>query len=277
MALQCAFVLVMLLQKWNETVGRGQYFVAAGEILAMVLFASRAMLTGSSTALMNSHMASSDLQTATFLVSAIILILVTMGFVLMTKERSDERNLFFAMSDELTGLPNRRFIIESLAQQMAQAQRSNLPLTLLMIDIDHFKRINENFGHLSGDQALQNLSMAIRTRIRTQDILGRFGGEEFLVILPNTTAEHSYQVAENLREGIAASRFMAVDGRTMPVTISIGLYRQDLEADRHCDDMISAADQALHSAKESGRNRVEVFDSRVQLNLDSQLFDMRDE
>ena len=138
-------------------------------------------------------------------------------------------------------------------------KRSALPLTLVILDLDHFKRVNDNFGHLSGDLALQNLSNLIQTRLRTQDIFGRFGGEEFLIILPNTGAADAMHVTQSLRLSVATTRFESLDGQSMPLTISVGVYTQRLGVDQHCDDMISAADQALYRAKDSGRNRVEVF------------------
>ncbi len=258
-AAQCTVLLVILLQKRRETVGRGQYFVASGLLAAVAVFVYRAAVAASDPASVSPSFDASAVGITTVLVSVICLILLGMGFVLMTKERADERNRVLAMRDELTGLANRRSVIASLTQQMAQAQRIALPLTLLILDVDHFKRINDSFGHLSGDLALQNLASLLQTRLRTQDIFGRFGGEEFLIILPNTGAADALRLTESLRVSVATTRFESLNGESMPVTISVGLHTQRLGTDQHCDDMISAADQALYRAKDSGRNRVEVF------------------
>jgi diguanylate cyclase (GGDEF)-like protein len=176
----------------------------------------------------------------------------------MTKERSDERYRNLALHDELTGLDNRRAILRSLEQQASLARRSAQPLTLLMMDIDHFKRVNDSFGHVEGDKVLRMVANSITARLRTQDLVGRFGGEEFLALLPATTAQGGYELAEALRKGIAESRIAAPDGRTIAGTISIGVHQVGESSGEALADLINAADQALYRAKDNGRNRVEI-------------------
>jgi diguanylate cyclase (GGDEF)-like protein len=182
--------------------------------------------------------------------------MVCQGVVLMTNERADERNRLLAMQDELTGLSNRRFIMEALALQLAQARRNSKPVSVLMIDVDYFKSINDTYGHLSGDRVLRNLATSLRSRLRAQDMAGRWGGEEFLVVLPDTDAAGATILAGNLRAEVEDARWSAQDGRSIPLTLSIGVHTCD-SATEELDTVISAADQALYRAKQAGRNRVE--------------------
>lgn len=254
---QCLWMVRLLAEKRQVTVGRGQYFVATGLLLVALALLHRAFMTMFGQQDMSAILSSNHVQAITFLTSTITIILISLGLVLMTKERADARNLTLAMQDELTGLSNRRSILELLTQQMGRAQRQGHALALLMIDIDYFKRINDTFGHLSGDKALRELTNCIRARLRVQDMAGRLGGEEFLVILPDTEARGAHQLAEQLRQTVAQTRFESVDGTTMPLTISIGIHERVPSTRESCDDLISAADQALYLAKQNGRNRVE--------------------
>ncbi len=260
---QSAVIVASLLQRRSTTVGVGQYFMMAGFLMMIVAFAFQGVGTllraDEVSSITTPHLA----QTVTFLVAAISVVVVSLGLVVMTKERADERNRNLAMRDELTGLINRRSLLESLAQQLSSAKRHRQPLSLLMVDIDYFKRVNDSFGHLSGDRVLKAMTSVIAQRTRAQDLLGRLGGEEFLVILPNTSEEGALQLAENLRQSVAAASFQAVSGEPIDITVSIGLCAVSQLSDPQCDDLIGAADQALYRAKAAGRNRVEVFGSSV--------------
>jgi diguanylate cyclase (GGDEF)-like protein len=240
-------------QRWQETPGCGKQFVLAGFGLFVLALLMRAASVLIGAVEMRSITDSNAMQALIFSVASVALVLTNFGMVVMTKERADERNRVLAMQDELTGLGNRRHIEEALAQQLAQARRSGRPLALLMIDIDHFKRVNDSFGHLSGDQVLRQLAGCIRSRLRAQDLAGRWGGEEFLVILPETDAQGAAVVAEQLRQAVEGAPFTALDGTRMPLTVSIGRHALD----RATEDLVGAADQALYRAKQNGRNRVE--------------------
>jgi diguanylate cyclase (GGDEF)-like protein len=126
-----------------------------------------------------------------------------------------------------------------------------------MLDLDHFKRVNDSFGHLAGDAVLRQVAAGIGSRLRAQDIAGRYGGEEFLVILPGTTVDGAVQLAEELRKSIAADRIEIGEDRTITITISIGVCGGNPVADQRVEDLIDAADRALYRAKENGRDRVE--------------------
>lgn len=254
---QCAGALRYLIQRRGDTVGRGQYFVATGFSLLMLVLLLRIAGTVTSAVDMTLITNSNPVQAGTFFAITVSVVLISLGLVLMTKERADERNRTLALQDELTGLSNRRNLQETLHQQRALAQRSGRDLSLLMIDIDFFKRINDTFGHLSGDKALRELADCIRSRLRAQDLAGRWGGEEFLVVLPDTDAPGAAALAEQLRQAVEQTRFEALDGRPMPFTVSIGLHALPASRGQSVDEMIGAADGALYQAKQNGRNRVE--------------------
>jgi diguanylate cyclase (GGDEF)-like protein len=160
-----------------------------------------------------------------------------------------------AATDSLTGLPNRRAIQDTFRRMVAQASRTMSPLAALMGDLDHFKQINDQYGHGRGDDVLAATAAAMSASIRDSDFAGRFGGEEFIVLLPDTDAAGAFTIAEKVRAAIAAIR---VTGVERPITMSIGIavlpdHATDAEA------LERAADQALYAAKNSGRNRIEVF------------------
>lgn len=256
---QSAAIMVSLLQRRKDTVGVGQYFMLAGYLILIAVL----MLQGFGTLLRTDEvrplLSSNPITTLTYVVVAVSMLLVGMGLIVMTKERADERNRTLAMRDEVTGLMNRRMLIESLTQHMSAAKRHEQALSVLLLDIDLFKRVNDTYGHLSGDKVLKAMASVMEQRSREQDYLGRFGGEEFLIILPNTDSEGAFLMAEALRETVETFPFEAVSGEAIAVTVSIGLCTLSQFPDPHCDDLIGAADQALYRAKASGRNRVEVF------------------
>lgn len=161
-----------------------------------------------------------------------------------------------AMHDALTQLFNRRATMDILASELSRASRDLKPLTVMMVDIDHFKSVNDRFGHPAGDAVLCEVARRLRSSMRAYDTVGRFGGEEFLVVAPGCDSSPSRAQAERLRE-IVSSQPVNVKDLSIDVTVSVGVATlrdprpQDLEA------LLSVADKALYLAKERGRNRVE--------------------
>lgn len=159
-----------------------------------------------------------------------------------------------ADTDELTGLKNRRSIMERLEEEFQRAKRSHRPLSLIMLDIDHFKRINDAHGHLFGDFVLKMIALRIKDSLRKHDILGRVGGEEFLIVAPDSGAEESVHVAERVRRSISAK---PIGDKTAEVgaTLSAGVTVMTAQ-DESADAVFSRADTALYKAKDEGRNLV---------------------
>lgn len=162
-----------------------------------------------------------------------------------------------SVRDELTQLYNRRHFQEVLPLEIKRSQRFGKPLTLLMIDIDHFKEYNDRYGHLAGDERLKEMVHLIASRIREVDFFSRFGGEEFVLILPNTPRQDGIGVAEKVRELVRGHRYVTAQIPSQPFTVSIGVasYPEDAET---MEDLVDAADIALYEAKGAGRDRVVV-------------------
>lgn len=162
-----------------------------------------------------------------------------------------------AMRDALTGLFNRRYLDVTLERELARALREGLPLTMMMLDIDHFKKLNDTYGHQAGDEVLKALSDMLRTGARTEDIPCRYGGEEFLLVLPNMNLDAAIERAEQWRRKFEEMHI--VFGQlSMAATLSIGIATFPGHG-RTRDALVEAADKALYSAKHKGRNRVEVW------------------
>jgi diguanylate cyclase (GGDEF)-like protein len=160
-----------------------------------------------------------------------------------------------ALTDVLTGLYNRRHAMERLAQEWAEAERSHRPLSVLALDIDHFKSVNDNHGHDTGDVALRQFAEILRVFSRTPDVPCRFGGEEFLLIAPDTSLEGALNLAERIRLAVQDKPLVAA-GVSLHLTVSIGVAEKSA---RHAniDQLIKSADEALYHAKQNGRNRIE--------------------
>ncbi|SDB23005.1 diguanylate cyclase [Pseudomonas sp. NFACC23-1] len=160
-----------------------------------------------------------------------------------------------ALIDPLTGLPNRAAWSERLEHEVAQWQQHGNSLLLAMLDLDHFKRINDNYGHLAGDRVLKLIASVLRKRLRSGDFIARFGGEEFVLLVPNTSLAAGAKLAEALRLAIEGCPFH-FKGEPVTVTVSIGLTA--FKPGEHSDLVLKRADQALYRAKSSGRNHVEL-------------------
>jgi diguanylate cyclase (GGDEF)-like protein len=159
-----------------------------------------------------------------------------------------------ATTDALTGLINRRQLNHQLTMEMARARRHESPLSLVMFDIDHFKQLNDQFGHQTGDRVLKELGLLIQQNVREHDISARYGGEEFALILPETRLEHALELMERLRMLIAQTVFCLPD-QPLALTISIGITAFKPEEDL-IFNLIQRADVALYAAKHNGRNCV---------------------
>lgn len=158
-----------------------------------------------------------------------------------------------ATRDGLTGVYNRRTLIERLQTELSRATRQHHPVGLLMLDLDHFKSVNDTWGHLAGDAVLRAACERMETVVRPYDLLGRFGGEEFVLVVPGAGPDDMLEVAERVRRAIAAGP-VAVDGGAVPVTASIGVASMVGVSDANV--LIHAADEALYAAKDGGRDQV---------------------
>lgn len=177
---------------------------------------------------------------------------------LILSKANQEQLERLANVDSLTGLLNRRAILKKLDEQMKNTRRYRDELSVLMLDIDHFKGVNDNYGHVTGDNVLEKIAALLQNRIRDTDAVGRYGGEEFLIILRRAEFSSVLPVAERIQKAIRTARMRNTKGDVFSITVSQGLARYKPGDDRH--SLILRADAALYMAKQNGRDRIETFE-----------------
>lgn len=176
-------------------------------------------------------------------------------------QRVNMQLLTMARTDSLTGLDNRRHVEERLDEMFEHARRLNEPLAVVMCDLDRFKSVNDTYGHQAGDAVLRQLGLLLRGEAREIDRVGRYGGEEFMLLLPGTVLDAAVTFAERLRVAVERHVFTFTGG-TLQRTMSAGVAAWPHPRLGSCDDLVRASDEALYVAKETGRNRVIRFDGR---------------
>ena len=199
---------------------------------------------------------------ATLVVQSILFMVIALGaatvihvfiqWQLNAQLRLQRRLAHIASTDMLTGIANRMHFFTLANQRVAGARENGLPLCALYIDVDRFKNINDQFGHATGDEALQAVAATLKSRLREGDVLGRVGGEEFAMLLPATGLDHAAQVGERLRHAIER---LDLSCGTLTISVGVAMLRRD---DKTVNGLLAAADHALRRAKDLGRNRVEV-------------------
>jgi diguanylate cyclase (GGDEF)-like protein len=161
-----------------------------------------------------------------------------------------------SVTDDLTSLFNSRYLNQVLHRETKRASRSGRPLSLLFIDLDGFKGVNDNHGHLCGSRALVEAAAVIRGSARETDMVARFGGDEFALVLPDTGSDGAFAVGERIRERIAAHPFLAGEGLTIRLTASVGVATLPVHA-RSADELVAAADRAMYAVKDAGKNGIQ--------------------
>jgi diguanylate cyclase (GGDEF)-like protein len=181
--------------------------------------------------------------------------IVTQIAVMLDKAIIYKKARELAFTDELTGIFNRRYFNQRYSRELGRAKRYKRTLSILMIDIDHFKRFNDTMGHLVGDDVLRKMARVFESNLRKADILCRYGGEEFVVILPEISLKQAIHVGEKLRKTTESSRFIGEKKVGKEITISVGVASYP-ENNSDLEEILSKADKALYEAKQKGRNRV---------------------
>ena len=190
-----------------------------------------------------------------YLVIAIILaLMIGLAVISIRLYRSGQLFKHHARTDSLTGIANRRYALEQGEAIIREAQTSARPVSILMLDIDHFKKINDTYGHDVGDQAIKFVVKVCAAHLGNTDVLGRLGGEEFLLVLPGYTADRAFDIADQIRHQVE-THIMETDAQAFSMTVSLGVA-QLTSRQESMNDLLKAADQALYSAKNTGRNRV---------------------
>jgi diguanylate cyclase (GGDEF)-like protein len=219
-----------------------------------------ATLAGWALAVLLGHAVTPLGEALAYIAGYLLLIVNGFGFILMSKQRDDVRMERLVTTDDLTGLLNRRAFFARADAARLLSLRLGQPIALLMLDIDHFKQLNDRFGHATGDEALVKFAATCNAELREHDILGRLGGEEFALALPGTDLDGARHAAERLRQGVAATTLLTC-GNSCTMTVSIGLV--SIDPQECLATALARADRALYEAKRKGRNRIEAGSARL--------------
>lgn len=186
----------------------------------------------------------------------VILIVILADQTLSWWRKREDMISVLSRTDVLTGIHNRRSILELLEKECARTHRHGPPMCVVLLDMDHFKRINDSWGHPVGDRVLQQAAVMLRDTVRQCDAVGRYGGEEFMLLLPDTTLAGAERLVERCRENLAGIRIRSDSGESFSITASFGLVCNEKRLDLNSEVLIKAADDALYRAKAGGRNCV---------------------
>ena len=233
----------------TRTVLVATYAIGAAAFLVRGL---SAMLTAEP---LQAFSAPSALQSVVFVAAATAALVSTLGFFMLHKERSDGEALRLATIDPLTGAYNRRTFHDIAEREIARARRAGQPLSIIVLDIDHFRPVNEQHGNRTGDEVLRRVADIVRGALRKEDMLVRYGGEEFLVMLPEVPGPGAVVVAGRIRKAVEADT-LDIDGRSLHMTVSVGVAARLDEGPESIENLLARADEALALAKQRGRNRV---------------------
>lgn len=189
------------------------------------------------------------------MVAYTVILLATVSFLLLQKERAEFVSSQLASLDPLTSAFNRRTFVELAEKQLSRAQRLDAPLSLVLLDVDHFKGVNDALGRVAGDQVLRQFADVVRDQLRREDVFARYGGEEFCLLLPDVPGPGAVALAGRIRETVAKTAF-GVEGGHVALTLSAGVAARLDEGPEAIEALIARADEALSIAKNRGRNRV---------------------
>ncbi|HEX9211939.1 MAG TPA: GGDEF domain-containing protein [Bradyrhizobium sp.] len=256
-AVPLLLALRLLLSPQGGRVSPGAWLSSIVIITIIAIFAARAignLLGGDFSAVAGS-------QGHAVMVLGLLFLSMTLnfGFLLMAMDRLRNEVADLALLDDLTGVANRRHLLQRLSEECARSERSGEPFSLLVIDLDGFKTINDTHGHAAGDACLQHFTLMAQTRLRPGDMLARTGGDEFCVVLPSSSLREGALIARRVLE-VCRQDAAACVGNDIPIAISIGVAEWDRGIGQFPDRLIAHADHALYAAKKNGKNDFAVYD-----------------
>ena len=235
-------------------VGNLFWIVSSLYLLMALLMLGRAVYASQASVEIFESFATWPINAYTFMLGAVSQFFISSLFVLMLSYKLNQSLESIATIDGLTSILNRRGLEDAALKMQDMCKRINLSMTVILIDIDHFKKVNDKYGHLTGDDVLRHIAKVVAGILRSSDVFGRYGGEEFCAFLPNTTESDAIGLAERIRAGVEASP-LKLDRGPIKTTISIGVA-DSVRAGYDFKGLIAAADGALYSAKNGGRNQV---------------------
>ena len=251
-ALPLALSVKLLLTPHQGRVNPGARLAAIVAILIIAIYAFRLVAAHASSAAIHLH----EIQpgaVGVILVLVFLSMALNFGFLLMAMDHLRNEVADLALLDDLTGVGNRRHLVQRLTEECARSERSGQPFSLLVIDLDGFKGINDTYGHAAGDACLQHFTLMAQTRLRPGDMLARSGGDEFCIVLPSSTLREGAMIARRVLEVCRADAEQCM-GNDIPISVSIGVAQWTREMGAFPDRLIAAADHALYDAKKGGRN-----------------------
>lgn len=263
LAVQNLWTMQLILRRGMQQIGRGDALYLLGVIIMTSGLMLRVVYPNSALSALPSE-SSATAVLIPFVGFFIALHCKAVGFVMMAHTRTQLQLQHIANEDILTGLPNRRSVMQSLQQAHSKALRQGSSLAVLLMDIDHFKRVNDQCGHPSGDRVLSAMGQILRQQLRPLSIAGRYGGEEFIVVCPQTSAEEALQLAYRMCDAARTELRATHERGSWPVTISVGisnLSTVNAVKDDGGHTLLQQADQALYKAKYAGRDQARVFDA----------------
>jgi diguanylate cyclase (GGDEF)-like protein len=252
-----ALTLKLLLSRQNGCVNPGARLAAMVAMVIIAIYGVR--LAGSLLGSDVSFVRFSPLQSVMILALVFLSMAWNFGLLLMAMDRLRNEVADLALLDDLTGVGNRRHLLQRLSDECARAERSGEPFSLLVIDLDGFKMINDSHGHAAGDACLQHFTLMAQTRLRSGDMLARTGGDEFCVVLPASTLREGAMIARRILD-VCREDAEACVGADIPIAISIGVAQWTRDMGAFPDRLIVAADHALYAAKNEGKNRYAVYE-----------------
>ena len=259
-ALPMLHSLNLLLSRHEGRVNPGARLAGVVTVLIMAIFVARWI--GAVTTMDGggfSYMHFSPAQSVVILVLVFLSMSLNFGFLLMAMDRLRNEVADLALLDDLTGVGNRRYLLQRLTEECSRSERSGQPFALLVIDLDGFKAINDTHGHAAGDACLQHFTLMAQTRLGPGDMLARTGGDEFCIVLPSSTLREGAMIARRVLEVCRADAEQCT-GNDIPVAVSIGVAQWAHEMGAYPDRLIAAADHALYDAKKAGRNGFVTYD-----------------
>jgi diguanylate cyclase (GGDEF)-like protein len=258
-SLPFALTLKLLLSRQNGRRNPGARLAAIVIIVILALYVLRVVGNLLHIGSEFSFVQFSPSQSVVILMLMFLSMALNFGFLLMAIDRLRNEVADLALLDDLTGVGNRRHLLQRLTEECAESERSGEPFALLVIDLDGFKSINDTYGHAAGDACLQHFTLMAQTRLRPADMLARTGGDEFCIVLPASTLREGAMIARRILD-VCRQDAAACVGPDIPIAISIGVAQWTREMGGFPDRLIAAADHALYAAKKDGRNCYAVYD-----------------
>jgi diguanylate cyclase (GGDEF)-like protein len=256
--LPMALSLKLLLSPHESRVNPGARLAGIVTIAIMAIFVARWIGALTDVGGGFSYLQFNPLQTVVILLLVFLSMSLNFGFLLMAMDRLRNEVAHLALLDDLTGVGNRRYLLQRLMEECARSGRNGQPFALLVIDLDGFKTINDTHGHAAGDACLQHFTLMAQTRLRPSDMLARTGGDEFCIVLPSSGLREGAMIARRVLEVCRMDAEQCV-GNDIPVAVSIGVAQWSPEIGAYPDRLIAAADHALYDAKKAGRNGFAVY------------------